>query len=106
MRGIEFVSLTNDVFRRHTADDWGLVMNKKVIGTPAVKEKITDLADRDGVLDHTESLTGVPAYETRKLSFSFEYLDSIDDWNDLFTEIRNFLHGRRMKIHEPDDPNY
>ena len=106
MRGIEFVSLTNDVFRRHTADDWGLVMNTKIIGTPAVKERTVELSDRDGVLDFTESLTGVPAYGTRELSFSFEYLVSIEDWSDLFTEIRNFLHGRRMKIFEPDDPNY
>lgn len=106
MRGIEFVSLTDETFRRHTADDWDLVMSAKVIGTPAVKEKIIDLADRDGVLDHTEALTGVPAYGTRELSFTFEYLDAIEDWPDLFTEIRNFLHGRRMKIFEPDDPNY
>ncbi len=106
MRGIEFVSLTDETFRRHTADDWGLVMTGKVIGTPSVKEKITDLADRDGVLDHTEALTGVPAYNTRELSFSFEYLDSIEDWSPIFTEIRNFIHGRRLKIYEPDDPNY
>lgn len=106
MRGIEFVSLTDEAFRRHTADDWGLVMSAKVIGTPAVKEKITELADRDGVLDHTESLTGVPAYETRELSFTFEYLDSVEGWANLFTDVRNFLHGRRLKIHEPDDPNY
>lgn len=106
MRGIEFISLSDDTFRRHTADDWGLVMTAKVIGTPAVKEKITDLADRDGVLDHTEALTGVPAYNTRELSFSFEYLDSPTDWAYIFTDIRNFIHGRRLKIYEPDDPNY
>lgn len=106
MRGIEFVSLTDETFRRHTADDWGLVMTSKVIGTPSVKEKITDLADRDGVLDHTEALTGVPAYNTRELSFSFEYLDSVEDWSPICTEIRNFIHGRRLKIYEPDDPNY
>lgn len=106
MRGIEFVSLTDETFRRHTADDWGLVMSSKVIGTPAVKEKIIELADRDGILDQTEALTGVPAYETRELSFTFEYLDAIEEWPDLFTEIRNFLHGRRLKIHEPDDPKY
>ena len=106
MRGIEFVSLTDDTFRRHTADDWGLVMNRKIIGTPAVKEKIINLSDRDGVLDHTESLTGVPAYDTRELSFYFEYLDRIEDWAYIFTEIRNFIHGRRLKIYEPDDPNY
>lgn len=81
-------------------------MTSKVIGTPTVKEKITDLTDRDGVLDHTEALTGVPAYNTRELLFSFEYLDSPTDWAYIFTEIRNFIHGRRLKIYEPDDPNY
>lgn len=106
MRGIEFISLSNDTLRRHTADDWGLVMSEKIIGTPAVKEKTIDLNDRDGILDFTEALTGVPAYETRELSFTFEYLDAIEDWADTFTEIRNFLHGRRLRIHEPDDPNY
>lgn len=106
MRGIEFVSLTNDTFRRHTADDWKLVMNKKIIGTPAVKERRVELTDRDGVLDFTESLTGVPSYGTRPLSFQFEYLDSLDEWPEIITEIRNFLHGKRVKIHEPDDPDY
>ena len=106
MRGIEFVDLKNETFRRHTADDWHLVMNEKVIGTPTVKSRTIDLADRDGVLDFTESLTGAPAYETRTLSFRFEYLDSLDEWPEIITEIRNFLHGKRVKIHEPDDPDY
>lgn len=106
MRGIEFVSLTNTTFKRHTADDWGLVMSEKVIGTPKVKTKTVELADRDGVFDFTESLTGVPAYGTRELSFTFEYLDSLKDWPEIIDDIRNFLHGRRLKIFEPDDPNY
>lgn len=106
MRGIEFVSLTNDVFRRHTANDWGLVMSEKVIGTPKVKTKTVELADRDGILDFTESLTGVPAYGTRELSFTFEYLDSLKAWPEIIDDIRNFLHGQRLKIIEPDDPNY
>lgn len=106
MRGIEFISLSNDTLRRHTADDWGLVMSEKVIGTPDVKLKTIDLADRDGVLDYTDALLGVPTYGTRGLSFTFEYLDSLDEWTRLFTEIRNMLHGRRMKIFEPDDRDY
>ena len=105
MRGVIFVnSSTSDV--RDTAYNWGLVMSKKVIGTPAVKEKIIDLADRDGVLDFTESLTGVPAYETRELSFTFEYLDAIENWTEISTDIRNVLHGRRLLIVEPDDMDY
>lgn len=106
MRGIEFINLSNDMLRRHTADDWGLVMSEKIIGTPDVKLKTIDLADRDGVLDYTDALLGVPAYGTRGLSFTFEYLDSLDEWTRLFTEVRNMLHGRRMKILEPDDPDY
>ncbi len=106
MRGIEFIDLSNDTLRQHTADDWGLVMNKKVIGTPEVKEKYIELADRDGDLDFTDALTGVPAHGTRELSFNFEYLDDPREWTELFTEIRNFLHGRRVKIFEPDDPDY
>ena len=106
MRGIDFIDLSNETLKRHTADDWGLVMTSKVIGTPAVKEKIVDLADRDGVLDFTDALLGVPAYNTRELSFDFEYLDSPSAWTNLFTEIRNFLHERRLKIFEPDDLDY
>lgn len=106
MRGIEFINLADETFRRHTADDWDLVMRAKSIGTPALKTKYTNLNDRDGVLDHTDALTGVPAYETRELSFTFEYLGDVHEWTNLFTEIRNFLHGRRLKIFEPDDPDY
>ena len=106
MRGIEFINLSNDTLRRHTADDWGLVMSEKVVGTPAVKMKTRDLADRDGILDYTDALLGVPTYETRELSFTFEYLDSLEEWTSIFTEIRNMLHGRRMKIFEPDDMDY
>lgn len=106
MRGITFIDLSNSTLQRHTADDWGLVMNRKDIGTPKVKEKYIELADRDGELDFTDALLGVPAYSTRELSFDFEYLDSPTEWTSLFTEIRNFLHGRRLKIFEPDDDMY
>lgn len=106
MRGIEFIDPSNETLRRHTANDWGLVMGAKVIGSPPPKEKYIELADRDGDLDFTDALTGIPAYGTRGLSFSFEYLDDPKEWTRLFTEIRNFLHGRRMKIFEPDDLDY
>lgn len=106
MRGIRFTDLNDPTYSRHTADDWGLVMTEKIIGTPAVKNKTIELADRDGVLDFTTALRGVPSYETRILSFTFEYLDSPTEWTALITEIRGFLHGRRLMIQEPDDEDY
>lgn len=106
MRGIMFSDANDTTFSRHTADDWGLVMVKKIIGTPALKGKTVELDDRDGVLDFTTALRGVPSYEARELRFDFEYLDAPEDWTKLFTEIRGFLHGRRVKIQEPDDDEY
>ena len=106
MRGIRFTDLNDDTFMRHTADDWGLVMSTKVIGTPPLKRKTVELNDRDGVLDYTTALRGVPSYGARVLTFVFEYLDSVEGWTELFSEIKGFLHGRRVKIEEPDDTNY
>lgn len=106
MRGITFIDAVNESFRRHTADDWDLVMTEKIIGTPPLKRKTIELNDRDGDLDFTTALRGVPSYGSRELSFSFEYLGSPDNWSALFDEIRGFLHGRRLKIREPDDTKY
>ena len=106
MRGIKFTTLYDETYSRHTADDWGLVMAEKIIGTPTLKYKFVELSDRDGVLDFTTALRGVPSYGTRRLTFRFEYLDAPEDWTRLFTEIRGFLHGQRVKIQEPDDEDY
>ncbi|MGI6156833.1 MAG: hypothetical protein ACOYEB_13060 [Enterococcus lemanii] len=81
-------------------------MTEKVIGAPEVKTKTVALNDRDGVLDYTDALRGMPSYGTRALAFAFDYCGDSDAWTPLFTEIRNFLHGKRLKIFEPDDAAY
>lgn len=106
MRGITFIDLSNETLKWHTADDWGLVMTSKVIGRPPIKDKYIELKDRDGDLDFTDALTGIPAYGTRTLSFDFEYLDDPKRWTEIFADICNALHGRRLKIFEPDDSAY
>lgn len=106
MRGIKFTDgwLESNVW--HTADNWGLVMTLKSIGVPPIKEKYIELKDRDGILDLTDALTGLPAYGTRTLSFDFEYLDDSKKWTEVFTDICNTLHGRRLWVVEPDDPDH
>lgn len=106
MRGIEFIDPLNPLYTWNTADNWGLVMTGKVIGTPTIKEKIVDLKDRDGVLDFTNALLGVPAYNTRELSFDFEYLDDLEEWPNLFATICGRIHGKRCEIYDPDDLGY
>lgn len=101
-RGILFVNLATGE-KRHTASDWNLVMSRKIIGTPKLKYKSVALPDRDGDLDYTDALFGVPLYENRLLEFTFEYLDDPQIWNDRYKDIRNFLHGQKMKLYDPDD---
>lgn len=101
-RGIRFVDVITGE-ERHTVTNWDLVMSRKIIGTPKLKYKRVDLPDRDGDLDYTDALLGVPYYENRTLGFTFEYLEDPRLWTEQFKDIRNFLHGRRMKIYDPDD---
>lgn len=104
-RGIRFVDLmTGD--ERHTVEDWDLVMSRKIIGTPKLKYKSVALPDRDGELDYTDALFGFPLYENRTLEFTFEYLNDPRRWNEEFIDIRNFLHGRKVKLFDPDDDDY
>lgn len=105
MRGIVFTDvITND--SRDTAYDWDLVMSRKIIGTPKLKYKSVTLPDRDGDLDYTEALFGVPLYDNRTIELTFEYLGSQSAWFELFDDVRNFLHGKKMFIYEPDDDQY
>ena len=104
-RGIYFVDLRTGE-TRHTARDWDLVMSKKLIGTPKLKYKSVTLPDRSGDLDYTDALYGVPLYDNRSLDFTFEYLNAPDRWRETFDDIRNFLHGQKMKVYDPDDLDY
>lgn len=101
-RGIRFVDLVTGEIR-HTALDWDLVMSRKIIGTPKLKYKSVTLPDRDGDLDYTDALFGVPLYENRTLEFTFEYLSDPQRWSERFLDIRNYLHGRKVRLFDPDD---
>lgn len=106
MRGIEIIDVESDV-RKHTANDWDLIMSEKNIGLPAPRFVMVDMPDRDGELDHTDVMRGRVSYKNRTLSFSFICTSHQSTWAALVREIAGFVHGKRMKIIDPDDPwNY
>ena len=53
MKGIRFGGL-------HSYDDLGLVLGKKELGAPAVKDYKTDVPGADGSLDQTEFFGELP----------------------------------------------
>ena len=103
MRGIRFTDIASGV-SYHTADDWDLIMSEKLIGMPEPRVLKVDMPDRDGDLDLSEEIRGRVSYKNRALSFSFICTAPYSTWVNMRTKIAGFLHGKRMKIEDPDTP--
>lgn len=105
MRGITLIDIKSGA-SKHTADDWGLIMSEKAIGTPEPRISKVDMADRDGAIDLSEELRGRVSYKNRALSFSFICTAHQSTWANLRAEIAGFVHGKRIKIIDPDTPDH
>lgn len=105
MRGITIIDIASGV-SKHTGDDWDLIMSEKMIGTPAPRIMTVEMLDRDGDLDLSETVRGRVSYKNRALSFSFTCTAHQSTWADLRAEIAGFVHGKRLKLVDPDTPNH
>lgn len=87
--------------------DWGLIVTEKEISSPEPKTNYVDIDGMSGSLDLTESLTGEVAYNDRTLKASF-WTDNgkREDREILMRKIITSLHGKKIKIIEPDDPEH
>lgn len=105
MRGITLIDIESDA-SMHTGDDWDLIMSDKMIGNPEPRIHMVDMVDRDGLIDQSDVIRGRVSYKNRALSFSFICTAHQSTWADLRAEIAGFVHGKRLKIVDPDTPNY
>lgn len=87
--------------------DWRLVLTEKEISPPEPKTNYVNIDGMSGSLDLSEALTGEITYEDREIAVKF--------WTDYGTRrdreklIRNItaaLHGKKIKIIEPDDESH
>lgn len=92
----------------NTWNDWGLLLTGKTdLEPPTVKTNYVAIEGMNGSLDLSEALTGEPTYEDRSFSASFCACDSsYEERRALLDNIINAIHGRKMKIVEPDNPNH
>lgn len=91
----------------HTWSDWGLILTGKDVSPPKPKTNYVDLDGMNGSLDLSEALTGEVTYENRTVSASFCAAEgSHSERAFLFDSIIAAIHGRKMKIIEPDDPGH
>lgn len=91
----------------NTAYDWGLLLTAKTVGDPEVKTNYIELDGASGSIDLTEALTGDVPYTDRTLAASFSMSDgTVQERGAVLQDIRAALHGRKVRIVEPDDPEH
>lgn len=99
MKGIQFGT-------KHTYDDWDLVLTGKKIGLPTPKTSSVNPDGADGEIDTSEVLADEIKFNNRQLDFEFTMTTPYDDYNEITTEIANYLHGRKLKIILDEDDDY
>lgn len=92
---------------KNTWDDWHLVpTSRPLFNPPSPKTKTVEIPGADGILDISESLSGRPTFNNREGSMEFYVMNGYQSWATLYSEILEYLHGRRMKAILEDDPAY
>ena len=87
--------------------DWRLVLTGKDVTPPEPKTNYVEIDGMDGTLDLSESLTGEITYKDRTVSASFWTSEgSFKGRASLLRKIVSTLHGKKIKIIEPDDPDH
>ena len=99
---------------KNTWEDWGLVPDSRpTLSSPSPKTNTVDNNSINGVLDLTFKRMRYPLFGNREGSFTFIYnplFQTVNGkskpWLVLYTELHNFLHGRRLRMILEDDPEF
>ena len=87
--------------------NWRLVLTAKEITPPEPKTNYVEIDGASGSLDLSEALTGEIVYKDRTISASF-WTDegTYKERETLLRTIVAALHGKKIRIVEPDDPDH
>lgn len=99
---------------KNTYTDWHLVPKvRPVFNPPKPKTHYIDIPGGDGSIDLTDTLAGRPVYANREGNIEFLVLNdyamegpSTYNWIDVYTEVMQFLHGKKATVVLEDEPTY
>lgn len=87
--------------------DWRLTLTAKDTTAPEPKTNYVALDGAHGTLDLTEALTGEVTYGDRTVAAAFWSSEGTrQDREAVVRQIISGLHGKKVKIVEPDDPDH
>lgn len=91
----------------HTWHDWRLTLTAKDVTPAEPKTNYVELNGAHGSLDLTEALTGEVTYQDRTVTASFWTSEgTFEERLRVLRAITTALHGRKVRITEPDDPEH
>ena len=85
--------------------DFSLIRTSKTIGVPSIKENKIEIPGMNGLLDMSEFF-GELKYDNRPLSINFVCMEAFDDFDTIFSNVQNCLHGQRVKVQLDKDWYY
>lgn len=99
---------------KNTWDDWHLVPETRpVINPPEPKFVKIDIPSGDGDLDLTNALSPYTYYQNRTGELTFIVMNDLyyqvkneKEWYVKYTEVMNYLHGKKMRMVLEDDRQY
>ena len=87
--------------------DWRLTLTAKDVTAPEPKTNYVDIDGMSGTLDLSEVLTGDVLYYDRTVTASFWSSEgTFQDRAMLLKTITSAIHGKKVQIIEPDDPEH
>ena len=87
--------------------DWRLTLTSKDVTAPEAKTNYVSIDGMSGTLDLSEALTGDVLYNDRTVTASFWSSEgTFQERAALLKTITAALHGKKVQIIEPDDPEH
>lgn len=82
-----------------------LLLSEKEIGAPSVKTNLVEIEGADSFLDYTDFFDG-PKYGSVTHKFTFSTIVPRSDFLSQYSEVKNALHGKKLRIVDDDDPGF
>lgn len=96
---VNFGSINSDT-------DLGLFLTSVKCSEPEPKRTVVDVPCRDGELDLSYAVSSDLHYKNRKLTLEFKKTDYTNSWMEVFSDIADQLHGKKMHVVISNDPEW
>ena len=81
------------------------MLTSQEIGSPPVKENKIVIPGGDGSIDLTDFF-GEPKYEDVQHKFEFTTIEPQSDFLSQYSQVKNAIHGKKVRIILDDDPTF